>query len=131
MRRSAPGSIYDFRVAESKQEDAGDKVEQERRKSRREDSSAREEMRSGMNGDKENERSQDSEDDAEGRSEESLEGENRVRGNEEQASGGRQAFTPSNIPGGTWLNKVRFLIGGGKGVRNKEDIRRLKAEQDH
>ncbi|KAJ1177448.1 hypothetical protein NDU88_002703 [Pleurodeles waltl] len=67
--------IYDFWVSEIKQEDAGDEVEREQTKSRREESSAKEET-SGRSEDNENERRQTSKDDEEGRSEESLEGEN-------------------------------------------------------
>ncbi|KAJ1084013.1 hypothetical protein NDU88_004168 [Pleurodeles waltl] len=78
-KRSAPRSIYDFRVAEIKQEDTGEEAKGGRTKSRREASRAKEETRSRRSGDKENERSQSSKDDEEGRSEESLEGENRVR----------------------------------------------------
>ncbi|KAJ1096760.1 hypothetical protein NDU88_001891 [Pleurodeles waltl] len=65
MWRSTPGSIYDFRVSDTKKEDTGEEAEREQTKSRRDESSAKEEMRNGRSGDKENKRSHNSEGNAE------------------------------------------------------------------
>ncbi|KAJ1107044.1 hypothetical protein NDU88_004441 [Pleurodeles waltl] len=81
-QRSAPGSIYDFWLTEKKREDAGKDGREEWTKSRREESSVKEETTSRRSGDKGNKRGQGSEDDVEGRCKERLEGESRGRGDE-------------------------------------------------
>ncbi|KAJ1180922.1 hypothetical protein NDU88_006133 [Pleurodeles waltl] len=102
-RSSSPGSLYDSWVSGIKEEDA----RHDGGEPRRMDSSNTAKARSVNSGGNEDKRSKDSGDHAEGRREESWNGEARVRGGEDQASGGQSAPTPSHIPRGTWLNKVR------------------------
>ncbi|KAJ1082743.1 hypothetical protein NDU88_002908 [Pleurodeles waltl] len=121
----APRSVYDFWVAGIEVDtkfDAGDRKAEPRRVDRGE----KEKAWSRKSGGNEDERSQDSGDHVDGRSEESLDGETRVRGGEDQTSGRLPALTPSHLPGGTWLNKVWFLLGGGKSGRKKIGKRDIK-----